>query len=260
MKIAVFVNKNKLADDIDKLIIKEALAYGFVIDDENPDVVFFVGGDGTFLRAVHHYLPILDKVKFIGVGNGNLGFFYDFHAEDISFALTALKNEELIVSSYHLLEGKLYHENGFDSIYAVNEIRLENPFHTLECQVEIDMKPLETYRGNGLVVSSALGSSAYNKSLGGSVIQHDLDVIELTEIATIQNNFNRSLGSSLIIDGKATINLTGELANSLVGYDNNVISDGYLLRLEISQSDRVVNVLHSQDYCFIKSLNRSFVK
>ncbi|MCB9498219.1 MAG: NAD(+)/NADH kinase [Erysipelotrichaceae bacterium] len=260
MKIAVFVNKNKPTGDIETSIIREALLLGFTIDNDHPDVVFFVGGDGTFLRAVHHYLAILDQIKFLGIGNGNLGFFYDFHAEDISKALSALKNDQLILSSHPLLEGKLWHKTDFDTIYAVNEIRLENPFHTLDCEVKIDDEHLETYRGNGLVVSSSLGSSAYNKSLGGAVIQHNLPVMELTEIATIQNNFNRSLGSSLILDGQATIVLTGELETALVGYDNNVINDDRLLRLEIHQSPKVVTVLHSPDYSFIHSLSRSFVK
>jgi NAD+ kinase len=260
MKIAVFINEHKPNNDIDKLIIGEAVSHGLIIDNKNPDIVIFVGGDGTFLRAVHHYLPIIESVKFLGVGAGNLGFFYDFHPEDVHQLFTLLEEHELKETSHHLLEGQILTENGIETIYAVNEIRLENPFHTLICDVEINYETLETYRGNGLVVSSSLGSSAYNKSLGGSLIDHSLDLLELTEIATIQNNINRSLGASLVVSGDSKITFCGNFKEALIGYDNVVIDQHDVIRLEVYRSSKIVRLLHSPDYQYIKSLRRSFIK
>lgn len=260
MKIAVFINEHKPIGDINKLIIGEALSRGFTIDNINPDIVIFVGGDGTFLRAVHHYLSIIQSVKFLGIGAGNLGFFYDFNPDDIHQLFALLKEEKLKESSHHLLEGQIITENGIQTIYAVNEIRLENPFHTLICDVEINHESLETYRGNGLVVSSSLGSSAYNKSLGGSLVDHSLDLLELTEIATIQNNINRSLGASLVISGDSKITFSGNFKEALIGYDNIVINQSNSIRIEVYRSNKVVRLLHSPEYQYIKSLRRSFIK
>ncbi len=260
MKVAVFVNEHKPIGDIDKEIIDEAISNGFTIDNINPDVVIFVGGDGTFLRAVHHYLPIIKAVKFLGVGAGNLGFFYDFHPDDVKQLFALLKGNKLKESSHHLLEGQIFTESGVETIHAVNEIRLENPFHTLICDVVINSETLETYRGNGLVVSSSLGSSAYNKSLGGSLIDHSLDLLELTEIATIQNNINRSLGASLVISGDSKITFTGNFKEALIGYDNVVINQNNILRLKVYRSNKAVCLLHSPEYQYIKSLRRSFIK
>lgn len=260
MKIAVFVNEHKPIGDVEKLIINEAISHGLTIDNDNPDVVIFVGGDGTFLWAVHHFLPIIQSVKFIGVGTGNLGFFYDFHPNDIDQLFSLLKENKLEESSHHLLEGQILTESGVETVYAVNEIRLENPFHTLICDVEINREILETYRGNGLVVSSSLGSSAYNKSLGGSLIDHSLDLLELTEIATIQNNINRSLGASLVISGDSKITFSGSFKEALIGYDNVVINQNNALRLEVYRSDKMFRLLHSPEYKYIKSLRRSFIK
>jgi len=260
MKVAIFVNEHKPIGDIDKIIIGEVVSHGLIIDNVNPDIVIFVGGDGTFLRAVHHYLPIIQSVKFVGVGAGNLGFFYDFHPDDVHQLFTLLEAHELKESSHHLLEGQVFTESGVETIHAVNEIRLENPFHTLICDVEINHETLETYRGNGLVVSSSLGSSAYNKSLGGSLIDHSLDLLELTEIATIQNNINRSLGAPLVVAGDSKITFNGNFKEALIGYDNVVIDQRNVLRLEVYRSNKVVRLLHSPDYQYIKSLRRSFIK
>ena len=60
MKIAIF--KRKENKEIVELLMSEAKKYRYSFDEENPDIVFCVGGDGTFLRAVHKYL---DKLKRI---------------------------------------------------------------------------------------------------------------------------------------------------------------------------------------------------
>lgn len=260
MKIAIYVNQNKPLNGIDELIAKEAMARGYSLDEENPDVVFYVGGDGTFLRAVHHYLNILDKVCFIGICNGNFGFFYDFAKEDISPVFSLLQANQLKPSSQTLLEAKLTYQDSQETIYAINEIRIENPFHTLICDVIINGDTLETFRGNGLVVSSALGSSAYNRSLGGALIDQASNMLELTEIATIQNNLNGSLGSSLVMKEDSHITFAGNFANVVVGYDNQIINKNQLLRLDIANSGKVVTILRSPSYSYIQSLKRSFVK
>lgn len=260
MKIAIFLNQFKPTNGIDTIILENAKHFGHTIDQEHPDIVFYVGGDGTFLRAVHHYLDQIDTIQFVGIDNGNLGFFYDFFKEDIIDVFEKIAADELQHVNYHLLEGKLSFDQTVSSIFAINEIRIENPFHTLICDVHVGDEVLETYRGNGLVVSSPLGSSAYNRSLGGALIEHSLDVLELTEIATIQNNHKRSLGSSIIFSNQSHISLVGDFSSVVVGYDNLVVSNEKLTKITISQSPKQVHVLHSKEHSFISLLNRSFIK
>ena len=185
MKLSVYTNDIKDNLEIRSLLLKDIKEAGFAIDDNNPDVVIFVGGDGTFLRAVHQFLPIIDKVKFIGVNTGSLGFLVDIKKENYRDVISLLKNNEFIESSHNLIE---CHINNDKTIYAINEVRLENPFHTLICNIYINNENMEAFRGNGLVVSSELGSSAYNKSLGGALVDHQLNILQLAEIAPISSN------------------------------------------------------------------------
>ena len=258
MKIGIYFKKENA--EIIELIKTEAEKHQFEIDNEHPDVVFFIGGDGTFLRAVHKYLNALDSIRFVGINNGSLGFFYDFKQEHIPAIMDGLLNDSYLCVEQPLLQGEVEYKNGSTQIYALNEIRIENPFHTLISDVYVNDEKLETYRGNGLIVSSSLGSSAYNKSLGGALIDSDISALELTEIAPIQNNIYRSLGSSLVINGNKSITFSGSLKNSVVGYDYlNEKNDDELLKVKVSLSNKKVKILYSKDHSYIQRIRKSFV-
>lgn len=244
--------KNK----IQELITKK----GGVFDDEKPDYVIFVGGDGTFLRAVHRYIDILDKVRFVGINLGTLGFFCHYQEKDIELLVEDLFNEAFKEEEIHLLQATLKNGRKNKIIKAVNEIRIENPFHTLIADVEIENTFLENYRGNGLVVSSALGSTAYNKSLGGAVVVPSLNILQLTEIAAIENNAYRCLGSSLILQGNSTITFKGHFNNIVVGYDYLVSQIDDYTSIEVTSAKEKIKLLRNQEYSYIKTLNTSFIK
>ena len=96
MKIAIYSKQND--SQIVELIKLEANKYGFSFDNKNPDVVFSVGGDGTFLRAVHEYLNQAEHIQFIGINSGSLGFLYDFSKEDIQMVKKHMKNAQHCLS------------------------------------------------------------------------------------------------------------------------------------------------------------------
>ena len=258
MKVGIYYKQEN--HDLVETIKKELKKYNLSIDNRQPDIVFSVGGDGTFLRAVHMYMDRLDEIHFIGINSGSLGFFYDFNKEEIPQIIEKIAKNEYFVKEHALLKGEVKFANHEETIYALNEIRIENPFHTLISDVLINGEKLENYRGNGLVVASTLGSSAYNKSLGGSLIDNDIDALELTEIAGIQNNVYRSLGSSLVIKGDKVISFKGKLGNSVVGYDYlNLEKGDNLQEVNISYSEKKVKIVSSENHSYIQKIRKSFV-
>ena len=258
MKIGIYYKQenHKIVEQIKKEIKK----YELSIDNRKPDIVFSVGGDGTFLRAVHMYMDRLNEIHFIGINSGSLGFFYDFSKEEIPQIVESIANKTYALKEHALLKGEVKFKKSETTIYALNEIRIENPFHTLISDVFINKEKLENYRGNGLIVASTLGSSAYNKSLGGALIDNDLDALELTEIAGIQNNVYRSLGSSLVIKGDKSLSFSGQLGNSVVGYDHlNIQNDDSLLELKVSYCEKKVKIIYSENHSYIQKIRKSFV-
>ena len=254
MKIALFYKKDK-ADliSIDAISDKISKA-GFELVKEHPDVVLYIGGDGSFLRAVHHFSDEIEKVKFIGLCKGHLGFFYSYKEDELGQLLDDLKSNSFKEQSYRLIEADL----GSEKLYAVNEIRIESPFHTLISDVYINDEYLETFRGNGLVVCSSIGSSAYNKSLGGAVINPSLDVLELTEIAPINNRVYKSLHSSLVVDDKSPITLKTKTENILIGFDELVSETNFAKEIKFVLSNRRVTVLYKKNYSYTSLIKSTF--
>ena len=255
MKISLFYKKDKISPQDLSIIADRTREHGFELVESNPDVVIYVGGDGSFLRAVHQYFNELENVKFIGLCRGHLGFFYSYQFSELDELLNDLANGELKSQTYRLIEADI----GEERLYAVNEIRIESPFHTLISDVEVNGDYLETYRGNGLVVCSAIGSSAYNKSLGGAVISPSLDALELSEIAPINNRVYNSLHSSLVLDDKSVITLKTKTENILIGYDELVSKTNFASEIRFTLSNKKVTVLYKKDYSHTTLVNQTFV-
>ena len=256
MKIALFYKENKIESSYIEELTNKLNAAGFVLDNEDPEVVLYVGGDGTFLRAVHKYLDKIDDVEFVGLKKGHLGFFTSYNEDEIDSLLKDLKANNIDSKSYRLVKATF----ADSELYAVNEIRIESPFQTLICEVEINGSKLETFRGNGLTVSSALGSSAYNRSLGGAIVSTDLEVLELTEIAPINNRVFRSLHSPLILDSDSRIVLKPKTKNVLVGYDHLTKEDENSNVIKFELSEKKVSILRKKDFDYVSHLNKTFIE
>lgn len=229
---------------------------GHLIDDENkPDLVMSIGGDGTMLDACHQYLDQLDTTLFVGVHTGTLGFYTDYDYQEwpilvddiIRGAYTVDQRELLEISS----EGKTF--------YALNEVRLEENHRTMVCDVYINQEYLERFRGNGLCVSTPSGSTAYNRSLGGSIVAASVPSLQLTEIAGIHHNAYRSLQSSLVLDGQARITLKPQKSNGMIlGIDRLTIPFHHG-EIEVLLANKCIRFARFRRISLAQRLRRAFI-
>ena len=108
--------------------------------------------------------------------------------------------------------------------------------------VYINGRLLEQYRGTGMCVATQLGSTAYNRSLGGAVIQEGLPVIEMTEMSGIHHNTYHSLKSPLILSDQCEILfVTDSFAGALLGADSDVFALDKVkkVKIRVSETKRV---------------------
>ena len=70
MKVAIYTNTRENSLAVKNILIKKLKQEQFELNDQNPDIVLTIGGDGTVLHAVHHYLDQIETVKFIGIHTG----------------------------------------------------------------------------------------------------------------------------------------------------------------------------------------------
>ncbi|MEA5026491.1 MAG: NAD(+)/NADH kinase [Erysipelotrichaceae bacterium] len=225
------------------------------LNEYQPEVVFVVGGDGTFLTAVHRYLDILDKVGFVAIHTGTLGFFTDYQAEEVAECLHDYQHRQPLIR-----EAKLLKITVSDQVYyAVNELRIENVHRTQMIDVFIDDTYFETFRGTGICVATQLGSTAYNRSLGGSIIVDGLELLQLSEIAGIHHKAFHSLGSSLILKETSKITLKGyDYEQAVMCYDHKTMNLHDQLTIECSLTAKAIRFFHYRDVSYLKRLNSLF--
>ncbi len=233
---------------------------GHIFDLQKPDILIFIGGDGTFLRSIQTYLHQLSSIVFVGIHTGTLGFFCEFTSNELDDLVKAIPTMNKSSEKYALIELTLYGKKK-QSFYAVNEIRVENPFQTFVTDVEVDHQHVQTFRGTGLIVASTLGSSAYNKSLGGALVDVTMPTLQLTEMATIQNNAYRSLGSSLVLDQKRIITFQGDFKKAIFGYDYLLVNpEEQIEKVTVQLSDKTFRLFHQQQHPYFDTLKKTFVK
>ena len=180
----------------------------FIINDTNPDIVISIGGDGMLLSAFHKYENQLDKVRFVGVHTGHLGFYTDYRDFELDQLVTNLQLDSGAKVSYPVLNVKVTLENGdVKTFRALNEASIRRSDRTMVADIIINHVPFERFRGDGVTVSTPTGSTAYNKSLGGAVLHPTIEALQLTESASLNNRVYRTLGSSIIVPKKDKIEL-----------------------------------------------------
>lgn len=200
MKIGLFYNQYPksiaVAEEFIHLCEKND---GFERDDEHPDVVITIGGDGTLLAAVHHYKPQLATIRFAAIHTGHLGFYTDWRDYEVAELVESLKKDQQESVSYPLLEVVVDLKNGRQSRHiALNEATLRKVNGTLFCEVFINGELFENFRGDGVCVATPTGSTGVNKSLGGAIVHPQAEVMQLTEMASINNRVYRTLSSPMI--------------------------------------------------------------
>lgn len=192
---------------------------GHVLDLQNPQFVFSIGGDGTILRTIHKYIKIIDKIYIVGINFGKLGFYTDFNESDVPNIVNMIETNNFTYNEYHLLEYLLKSKIGYKKGYGLNEVAIINPIHTQIIDVFIDDNQFETFRGTGFVISTPTGSTAYNKSLGGSIIDPKIRAMQLTEIAPISNRVYKTLSSPVVLSNDSIIKLKSDFSNAIFTFD-----------------------------------------
>jgi NAD+ kinase len=206
MKFAITSKGDQTSNMLMQKMRTYLLDFQLEYDENQPDIVISVGGDGTLLYAFHRYRNRLDKTAFIGVHTGHLGFYADWVPEEIEKMVIAIAKTPYQVVEYPLLEVIIRYINGSrESRYlALNECTVKSVEGSLVMNLEIKGQLFETFRGDGLCISTPSGSTAYNKSLGGAILHPSLEAFQIAEMASINNRVFRTIGSPLILPSHHT--------------------------------------------------------
>ena len=153
-------------------------------EDLKADLLFSIGGDGTILDTVPFVLN--SGIPVVGINMGRLGFLSSISKNEIDMAVNSVLTGDYSVEQRTLLE-LVSPEKVFEDVkYALNELNvIRNPEHSLlAIKVFVDDIYLNTYWGDGILLATPTGSTAYSLSAGGPIIAPNAKNFVITPIAT----------------------------------------------------------------------------
>ncbi len=222
---------------------------------QGTDCILVLGGDGTLMRAVREWHSW--NIPFLGINMGTLGYLTEAEISNIEESLDALINGPTYVEERMMLQGTL---NGKMQDIALNDIvvtRFGAP-HLIQMKIYVNGELLNTYHADGVIVSTPTGSTAYNLSAGGPILEPTSSMIVVTPICS------HALNTSSIVlsaDDEITIEIGegrhGRVEQIGVSFDgeNNVevhVGD----RLVIRKADARPKLLKLNKISFLEILRR----
>jgi NAD+ kinase len=218
------------------------------------DLVIAIGGDGTLLYAAG--LVARHGVPLLGINRGRLGFLTDVMPEHLVAEVDAALQGKLIPDERPLLAARLENRSGIiAAALSLNDVVLQRlaTGRMVDVESHIDGRYVNTHAGDGVVIASATGSTAYALSCGGPIVEPHLDVFVVAPICphTLSNR-------PIIVSARCSIEI-----QLLDRHDSRaqLVCDGAVLaeitpgdRLSVKQARERVTLLHPVGHDYYRLL------
>ncbi len=266
MKRNITIRSNKLEKSLEtkNILTNKLIQSGFTVSDtimENTELIISIGGDGSFLKTIHDF--DFPEIPVIVINTGHLGFFAEIDPSEIDEFITDYINERVFIQEVHPLKASICTKDKCNSLEAVNEVVIKSVCsRTLHLDLKVNNNKIQKFSGDGVLISTPIGSTAYNYSAGGCIVDPSLDTLQLTPLAPMNTIAYRSFTSSIILSATSIINIVPEyrFENSIL-----VVVDGVEYRfndiedINIMRSRRKIKLLRRDNYEFWKRVSEKFL-
>lgn len=220
----------------------------------HTDCIIVLGGDGTLLQAARDLN--CKNIPLMGVNIGTLGFLTDTDMSSVDSALMNIFKGAYEIDSRMLLNGQVYRES--EVIYentALNDIVINRcgSLRVIDFDVLVNDEYLSSYSADGVIVSTATGSTAYSLSAGGPIIQPNAQLMMVTPICP------HTLNKRSIIFGAEDKIIIEMSDNKRLSEERIVSFDGELF-CQVVTGDRIVITKSEKVSQFIKTNKASFLQ
>ena len=225
-------------------------------EDLNADLLFSIGGDGTILDTVPFVLD--SGIPVLGINLGRLGFLSSISKNEIVNAVNSVLTGDYTVEQRTLLE-LVSPEKVFDNVkYALNELNvIRNPEHSLlAIKVFVDNVYLNTYWGDGILLATPTGSTAYSLSAGGPIIAPNAKNFVITPIAT----HNLTVRPVVIPDGSTIrIQVEGREKKFVFSMDSRSCTLDTSVQLEVRKAGFCLNLVRMRGEDFFGTIRNKLM-
>ena len=221
----------EVLDAVRAIVSRHATVVGeFDVNDAIPaglqaDRAVVVGGDGTIMAALRQFID--RGVPVVGINIGRLGFLAEFHTHELEAHATSIFGSAPVVRERMVLSVSVRGPDGatrYEGL-AVNDcvVTAGAPFRMIELALRLGSEAGPEFLGDGIIVATPVGSTAYNASAGGPIVHPDVEAIVVTPSAahslafrpvvlpsrlTVEARVVRANeGTTLVLDGHINVGL-----------------------------------------------------
>jgi len=228
--------------------------------DDKVDCVLVLGGDGTLLQAA---VDLADRtVPFLGINLGTLGFLAEVNKDDIENALSKLLANEYEIEKRMMLVGYTYsplEETPRDNTRALNDIVItrKGSLQIITFTISVNGQFLHRYSADGMIVATPTGSTGYNLSAGGPVVDPKAQLLLISPICPHSMQHN-----SIVLSPEDEVTITIETGHDGVLQEVEAIFDGSHRvtlrtgdRIVIKRSEKTTGIVKLNKVSFLESLH-----
>ncbi len=229
---------------------------GYSDFDGSVDLIFSIGGDGTFLQSFNNTRNF--EIPLVGLNSGRLGFLADISQESDHHALTSILEGRYTTLARTLLEVELIGANNFEFNYALNEATVlkTDSSSMIHIHSKIDGEFLNAVWADGLIVATPTGSTAYSLSVGGPIVSPDSQSFVINPIAP-----HNLTVRPIIVPDTSMLELTidGRGTHFLASLDSRSMNVSIDTRLIIRKAPFTLKTLQLPDQSFYQTLRNKLL-
>ena len=220
------------------------------------DLFITLGGDGTLLDMVN--LIGNSGVPVIGINFGRLGFLASVNKSDIAAAIYAVVNKHFTLDSRALLSIESEQHIFGDSNFALNDVTIHKRDDSamITTHMFLDGEFLNSYWGDGMIIATPTGSTAYSLSCGGPVILPSSNTIIVTPVAP----HNLNVRPIVLPDtSKLSLEVECRSSNYLVSCDSRTAVIDTTIRFEVHKADFELNLIRLSNESYLSTLRNKLL-
>lgn len=264
-RVNIYSNYKGESKKVVAILKKKLQERGYHIDKKNFDLGIAVGGDGTFLKMVHA-TKFDSNIYYAGIHTGTLGFLQEIDPKEIDLFLDKLQKNELLEEKISIQKTEIEGIRPV-TLHSLNEIVIRQmDLKTVSLKVEINRQFLEEFVGDGLLVATTIGSTAYNLSVNGAIVDSTIHTLQLTPLSPLNNKAYRNLLNSVVIPEHKTITITpsGDIqdknTNLMIVVDGTVKKYHHVHKIKTTVDSRRITYLKLPNHHFYQKVRNKFIE
>ncbi|MBE6030733.1 MAG: NAD(+)/NADH kinase [Clostridiales bacterium] len=262
-KIYIHTNDTDVSKKTKELLAKKLDKSGYLVVSEVEDdteLIVCIGGDGSFLEAIHKF--DFPHIPFIGINTGHLGFFQEILPEQLDEFIFNYGQGRYSLQPLSTVKAVVIAGDAKTELHALNEIVIKSEnSHSIHLNISIGGSFIERFSGDGILIASPAGSTGYNYSLGGSIVDPRLKLLQVTPIAPMNTTAYRSFTSSILLPPDMTIGISPEESRGgiVIAADSLEYKFDRISGVNVSLASTYVNLLRFESYDFWNKVKTKFL-